>query len=139
MPQVPRGKTSHIPTGNVVSYPLPHSSLATRNLEFNTRGKYNFPPNPVSSLAHTCILLSTPHPTVPIISFSWCRVSFLRTTAAHWVIMSPGIHFLRPLPRVSRGPNPWEPVLTLPCPALPWAAPADLDVATWEKLGSLDT
>ena len=56
--------------------PLPQASLATRNLEFNKRLKYNFLPHPVSSLPYTLTPPSIPNATAPLIPFSWPQISF---------------------------------------------------------------
>ena len=71
---------------------------------------HNFLPDPVCSRPHTLSALSLPNPTVPMIPFSRPQISLYLCSSEQLqltgVIMPPGIHFLRPLPRVGCGPNP---------------------------------
>ena len=71
---------------------------------------YNFLPDQVSSPPHTPPARSLPNPTVLMIPFSRPQISLYLCSSEQLqltgVIMPPGIHFLRPLPRGGRGPNP---------------------------------
>ena len=68
---------------------------------------YNFLPDQVSSPPHTPPALSLPNPTVLMIPFSRPQISLYLCSSEQLqltgVIMPPGIHFLRPLPRGGRG------------------------------------